>query len=233
MAQVVLAKLSLIEFARITATCTSFREAYCRRLSREQEALRQLGIDTFGPERIRCLFDLTARLLKGEALPEGLMSCQYGYWICANGELQTPSVPPENGEKLHVSGSTVANTAVLTTFFGRGNRVMRVEFNKSCSLVEIEVELTNVEDLVPMALVQALVREGLIQIICDVDHHAKFGARVLRPSQWTCLPRGPRLTDAELRAHVASVLALVWHWFRSTPENTIVGKVISERMLSF
>ncbi len=59
----ILGKLSLIDLAPITPTCSSFRAFYSEKMAREQEARHQLAVNSFGSERIACLCALIVGVL--------------------------------------------------------------------------------------------------------------------------------------------------------------------------
>jgi hypothetical protein len=68
MVEEIFSHLSLLDSARISSTCYSFRELYGTRMVAEQGARCDLVIQAFGHARIQCLVDLLATYMRGDSL---------------------------------------------------------------------------------------------------------------------------------------------------------------------
>lgn len=224
---VILDKVRLIDLARITTACTSFRAAYRRRMGVEEEARRQLAVNTFGAARIACILDLTVRLLKKEPLLPGLRD-EFWDWfrIHEDGFLhgplrRAPLDTPNNGDidvwlwrtKVPCLDGAWGGIDVTAP---EGEGTMQMKFRPL--FVDVEVIPTNDEDLVPMALVQALLGGGLARIIRDVGAHAEV--RVGRFEK-------ARYTQTGLKVQIAPLSPFGSQY---TPVEKAVGHPVPERM---
>jgi hypothetical protein len=86
MVGVILGNLSLLDFARISRTCSAFHALYRQQLAAVQEALTALAQKSFGQQRIMRIGGVITRFLKREALPVGYVEHNMNiYEISAEG----------------------------------------------------------------------------------------------------------------------------------------------------
>jgi hypothetical protein len=91
----ILANLSLVELARISRTCRSFKAVYGRLMVAQQKSRRDLAVKLFGRERITCLLALITYLLKWEPSPSDISEeVERNGWISADGVLHM--LPPDD-----------------------------------------------------------------------------------------------------------------------------------------
>jgi hypothetical protein len=96
--ELIFAKLSVVESARVSRTCRAFQAAFCRQMAREQKHRCDLAVTSFGHERIACIASLADRFLKGQRMHPALdeQGVQYSS-IGADGTLR---VKPKVGQPL-------------------------------------------------------------------------------------------------------------------------------------
>jgi hypothetical protein len=219
MVEQVLAKLSLIELARISTTCSAFRAVSRTQIPREQEARCKLAVKVCGRERIARIVALIVGLLKGEPFSKDLITEKWNErWISADGVLYGPlprssagSRPqPEHGDirVLIMPGSqdgsrTVYGSIAVAAGDWASSRIMVKALRDDKGAVTDVFPIWD-GDLEVVALMQALLMSvGLVRLVQDEGQ--KFEIWIRRVSGCSHAPMAPR---AVLRAQVAPLVAL-------------------------
>jgi hypothetical protein len=173
--EVVLAKLSLFDLARVSATCRVFQATFRSQLQDEQKLRCNLAVACFGRERIACIVELIQRVLTGEALnPVLYRTCAY-HQRCRMSEegafhLEEPAASLHATETPHGTQSVVqayvhpvggkVYGVTITALAPHGSRV-ELWFWRHLDRCMIRVLPSSDEDLEGVAMAQALVDGGL------------------------------------------------------------------------
>jgi hypothetical protein len=120
MEEEILPRLSLLEMARTSALCRSFRARYRTRMAAEQEARCKLAIKSFGIERIARIVSVITHHLEGESRFPGLVDGKWHhFWVSTAGVLQGPCSRNEAVEKSDAENISMSFfPAYRTTGYG-------------------------------------------------------------------------------------------------------------------
>jgi hypothetical protein len=219
MLEEILGKLSLFEGARMAATCRTLHALYRPLMAREQKARYDLAVKSCGRERIACILALIKLLLTGRRLRPWDGKLAHGRWndcwVCADGVLRGPTrLNPhsrERGEDILASicpGQDWRDSPHVyeIILFGppswQGAGVsFRVDRNRVGTL--IDAVTTGDGNLHMVALLQALLSDGLAQSIHDAGQHVEIRLRPVR------IHSESEITREGLRAQIAPLLPFV------------------------
>lgn len=190
----ILGKLSVTELAPVTMTCSRFHALYRERMAREQEARLQLAVNCFGADRIACLCALIVRLHKGEPWgPPIVASSYYRCWISGDGELLERRSSPHAATPQDIRVtlkhlSTCLHVQVRPRDLGPywlsigiGHHVKRTG-----------IDVWDDVNLMPAALMQALLSGGLARSILDVGFQVEISVGRSGVQIAPLLPFAPR-----------------------------------------
>ncbi len=217
MEEAILAKLSLIDLARVSPTCRTFHAVFCMRLPVEQRARCDLAAERFGRKRIARIIELLDRKLKGRTL-EPHMSDRHGHaspcWICEDGTCQSDIPAPSRDENGTPHNAQIRVSARLDGWRAPYNLLVDVMLEGHGPLMVLQAKLEDTEkamfiwvvhphnhDVEGPALLQALLSGGLAQSCRDVGQHATIRLIGVRFSRSTTL--------TGLKALVAPLLPLM------------------------
>jgi hypothetical protein len=223
----ILANLSLIELARASRTCRSFKAVYGRLMAVEQQSRRDLAVKVFGHERIACLLALITHLLKHRPLgPNSSEEVKEG-WISGDGVLhvQHPRALPKS-----LAGD-MSVTVCLNLYRDRKIHLLvrahdsfmaqlSVRISCDCKHVMFNVFPDTDDDLKVVGMVQAMLTWGLGGSINNAGKYAEI-----------CIPhRSERCTRAGLKSQIVPLLPFA---SRYIPWEEMVGdrNCFEERML--
>jgi hypothetical protein len=105
--ELILAKLSLTELARVSATCRTIQAVFDRQMAEAQKAHCDLAIKCFGRERIACIASLGDRYLMGQAMHAELDQAAYNSYICVISADGTLHVEPHKEQLSDLSSGTL------------------------------------------------------------------------------------------------------------------------------
>ncbi len=199
----ILAKLSLLELARISRTCSSFNALYDRRLEGEPKARHDLANKAFGHERIARIGALAACFLKGEPLGLPLVEGGTGrFSMSVDGavvHLGRGSGPRAKAGESIVSVSDydwlcprrVRQMFTVDVYAENGSIVYMVMHNNKLEAT-INLSPSSDDDLEGVALVQALLSGGLAQSISDAGVLFTINIWPSHLNEELCTPSGLR-----------------------------------------
>jgi hypothetical protein len=164
--ELILFRLSLLELARISTTCHTFREAFCRQMVHHQEARCNLVLHKYGRERIARVAALLNGFSRGEFVARGIYKDSIDKcWISVNGGLHIgePNVHQVGGSAHdhHVAVSLSTPSLLIEVYGSRWSQV-HLSILRGSRVVKVCVQMWDDEDLEGLGLVQALMSGGLI-----------------------------------------------------------------------
>jgi hypothetical protein len=171
MVDLILAKLSVIELARIATTCHRFHAMYWEQMAAQQKSHRSLAVTSFGSGRLDCISHLIDGMLKSATwIPKFNQSCWHSFWVSANGEMHVARDPLQEYRPgtVFVSlfwGNFRSSFTGVLLVQSPSRSVVRFRFRPDRTLGSIEVMPTKDEDVEGVALVQTLLGQGLPQLI--------------------------------------------------------------------
>jgi hypothetical protein len=84
MLEVIFTAFTLLELARMGATCRTFRAFYRSRLAAEQKVRKELATTFLGVDQITCLIKLIVKLLQGAPLDPDVVDKKLNPWFYSN-----------------------------------------------------------------------------------------------------------------------------------------------------
>jgi hypothetical protein len=237
--EVVLANLSLIDLARTSPTCSSFKAVYRRLMAQQQKARCDLVFKSCSREQIACLVRLIAHLLKKESLEAGSIRREEGsvreeegcLHISTAGVLYGPPLCVPLWQMISTAGDIHVDVwqpaqepSILFLHTEKcALGAVRMIFNSFWQGVTLLVIPSGDEDLEPLAFMQVLLSEGLAEVFRDAGKDAEIQVEGSR------YPADKVATRAGLKAQIAPLLPFASHY--TSPQGTgWNGKYIEERM---
>lgn len=218
----ILGKLPLWEVAHLSATCRSFQEIFTRQVKKEVKARSDLALEHFGQERIITIAALIERFVKGETMDPAFGLPIFG-WMSLDGELHiireatwrdSRRAVRERGDvnvMIHTRYRVGDLSPIIAISWGRTQSQINLSISQRES-VTIEMYVRGDENLQGVALVQALLSEGLGPTFHYDGHPVKVHIKwwVLRDADkdfvrgrgWT------QVSEAALRAQIAPLMPL-------------------------
>jgi hypothetical protein len=214
----ILAKLSVLELARVSLTCKKFHAVFSQKMPEEQKTRCDVAVAHFGRGRIACIATLVDRCLKGETVhPRLSKDDRNRCWILADGtvyvedwwregEGEDRGPRPCEGEDLEVDilfglarcENLILETLILEIWI-EGEQVVEILL---CPQVSVTIELTpeSDDDVLALALVQVLLTQDLVPVFQthDIPVNVTVGRYGTQP---TCTLPG-------LQGQIAPLLAL-------------------------
>jgi hypothetical protein len=187
--EAILGLLSLVDLSRISRTCHSFHASFCRRMADLQSARCDLALSWFGPNRITCIAGLVTSFVNGEPMDRNLP--WHGanvFEISLDGALHVnarhaarpiTSATVQAGDcrvELFTRSGTGLRSWMLVHVYtaGGGFTKIRVDFGEPTNvLIIISVTPCDAEDVMGVALIQALLSQDLAPGFCDAVSHAQ------------------------------------------------------------
>jgi hypothetical protein len=181
--EVILAKFSFDDLARVSRTCRTFHTLYQRLMAVQQEARCDLAFRLCDRERIACIIALIAHLLEGRPSIFGSQEIKWSYCsISADGVLHRPVCYPLVNPFLTEAGAMKALVCmkwciqqtvciIFETELWEPTQLI-VQISHARTEIEIIVIPTRDDELHMVALLQALLSEGLSQLIHDAVKRA-------------------------------------------------------------
>jgi hypothetical protein len=240
----ILAKLSLFELARVSLTCSSFHAVYRRLMAREQTSRCEMAIASCGVKRVRSLVAFLAHLLKGEPLNSVFLEREWNHCvITADGVMHGPW-PTSRVKDIDIAHLFNSENMVVKVCPNRGRRDcthgilirgpnwcwhnLTVQLNSNGKDAQFDVIPLSDADVTAVALLQAVMAEGLAQSIHDARKLVDI-----------CVRRSAdrhQFTRAGLKAQILPLLPMsscytpvdrVWEGFEIIQECMQIGRVVS------
>ncbi len=226
MVELILGHLSLVDVAQISRTSRTFQAMYRARMLLEQKARCELAIKSCGRKRILCVLGIFQHLLKGDSLcPEFVDNKWNHFWICAQGVLHAldplssakssrSSIRKDVGLEVWVcpggyglrrasakSKCRDEQKIVVRVFPGWSQLSMNIDHTPMRSVIDVRTR--GDDDVVPVALLQALLSEGLALCMHDAGQHVEVR---IRPDFDFC-----EVTQVGLKAQIAPLMPFAPH----------------------
>jgi hypothetical protein len=208
--EAILSNLSLVELARVSRTKSFFLTVFHKRRAEEQKALREVAAERFGSARITRIITLVERFYKRQLLDACLADSppKTSCWIYEDGSCRRERPEPEPlsagqffrqiGIEVEIellgNGADAGMRITIEAQHWSQVRLLLCHNFRACVFVYPRRE----EDLRGLALVQALLSEGLAQIVADAGQRTFIYI--------TGINMQMRFTQAGLKAMVAPLV---------------------------